>query len=62
MDCKPARLLYPSDFPGKNTGVGCHFPPPGDLPDPRMEAVSPVLQVDSLSSELLGKPFYILWK
>ena len=22
---KPARLLYPWDFPGKNTGVGCHF-------------------------------------
>ena len=21
----PARLLYPQDFPGKNTGVGCHF-------------------------------------
>ena len=20
-----ARLLYPWDFPGKNTGVGCHF-------------------------------------
>ena len=19
------RLLYPWDFPGKNTGVGCHF-------------------------------------
>ena len=22
----PARLLPPWDFPGKNTGVGCHFP------------------------------------
>ena len=21
----PTRLLCPSDFPGKNTGVGCHF-------------------------------------
>ena len=21
----PARLLYPWNFPGKNTGVGCHF-------------------------------------
>ena len=21
----PTRLLYPLDFPGKNTGVGCHF-------------------------------------
>ena len=22
---EPARLLHPWDFPGKNTGVGCHF-------------------------------------
>ena len=22
---QPIRLLYPRDFPGKNTGVGCHF-------------------------------------
>ena len=22
---KPTRLLCPGDFPGKNTGVGCHF-------------------------------------
>ena len=22
---QPARLLYPWGFPGKNTGVGCHF-------------------------------------
>ena len=45
----PTRLLCPSDFPGKNTRVGC--PPPGDLPDPRIEPTSPVsptLQVDSL--------------
>ena len=25
MDCSTARLLCPWDFPGKNTGVGCHF-------------------------------------
>ena len=25
MDCSPPRLLCPWDFPGKNTGVGCHF-------------------------------------
>ena len=23
--CEPARLLCPWNFPGKNTGVGCHF-------------------------------------
>ena len=25
MDWKPARPLCPWDFPGKSTGVGCHF-------------------------------------
>ena len=25
VDCSPARLLYPWDFPGENPGVGCHF-------------------------------------
>ena len=24
-DSSPPRLLYPWNFPGKNTGVGCHF-------------------------------------
>ena len=23
----------PWDFPGRNTGVGCHSPSPGDLPE-----------------------------
>ena len=30
----PARSLSPWDSPGKHTGVGCHVPSPGDLPDP----------------------------
>src|SRR5574337_32067 len=25
MDCSSTRLLCALDFPGKNTGVGCHF-------------------------------------
>ena len=25
MDLQPKKLLCPWDFPGKNTGVGCHF-------------------------------------
>ena len=36
---------------------GLPFPPPGDLPDPRIEPASPVLQVDSFTIESLGKPF-----
>ena len=50
---QPARLFCPWDFPGKDTGVGCHFPSPGDLPDPGIELGSPALQADALLSELL---------
>ena len=25
MDCSPPWLLCPLNFPGKNTGVACHF-------------------------------------
>ena len=41
------RVLYPWKLPGQNTGVGCHFFPPGDLPDPGIKPVS-CLTVDSL--------------
>ena len=39
----PTRILCPWGSPLKNTGVGCHFPPPWDLPDPRIESTSPAL-------------------
>ena len=35
---------------------GLPFPSPGNLPDPGIELGSPELQVDSLPSELPGKP------
>ena len=35
---------------------GLPFPSPGDLPDPRIEPMSPELQADSLPTELGGKP------
>ena len=38
---------------------GLPFPPPGDLPNPGIEAGSPALQADSLLSEPPGKPDYI---
>ena len=38
------------------SGLPC--PPPGDLPNPGIEPVSPTLQADSLLSEPLGKPKY----
>ena len=39
-----------------NTGVGCPFPSPEDLPDPGIEPGSPALQADALLSKLPGKP------
>ena len=36
------------------SGLPC--PPPGDLPDPGIEPMSPALQVDSLPTEPPGKP------
>ena len=39
---------------------GLPFPSPGDLPDPRIEAGSPALQADSLSSEPQGKPLSVI--
>ena len=43
------RLLCPWNFPGKNTGVGCHFLLQGmDLPDLGIGTASPIWQVDSL--------------
>ena len=38
-------------FPRQEYWNGLQFPPPGDLPDPGIETVSPALQADSLSSE-----------
>ena len=35
---------------------GLPLPSPGDLPDPGIEPKSPALQVDSLRTELQGKP------
>ena len=35
MDCKPARLLCPWDFPDKNTGVDCHSLLQGIFPTQR---------------------------
>ena len=48
-------LGCPWDFPGKNTGVGCHFLPRGSSPlppppgiEPMLPALSPVLKAGSL--------------
>ena len=42
MDCSPPGSSVHGDSPGKNTGDWSGFPcpPPGDLPDPRVEPTS----------------------
>ena len=50
MDCNLS-----GDFPGKNTGVDCHFLLQRNLPDPGIEPRSPTLQADARTSEPPGK-------
>ena len=57
--CDPVDYSLPGlhswGFPGKSTGVGCHFLSPGDFPHPGIEPGSPALQADALPSEPSGK-------
>ena len=55
-NCSPPGFSVHGDSPGKNTGVGSHAPPPGDLPNPEIKSRSSALQADSLPSEPPGKP------
>ena len=56
MDCSAPRLLYPWGFSRQEYWSVLPCPPPGDLPNPEIEPGSPVLQADSLPSELQGSP------
>ena len=51
------RFLYPWDFPGKNTGVGCHFLLQGIFPDPGIEPESPALTGRFFTTKPPGKPY-----
>ena len=55
MDCSPPGSSVHGTFPGKNTGMGCHSPP-GDLPDPGIEPVSPALAGGFFTAEPAGEP------
>ena len=52
----PATHLCPWGFSRQGYWGGLPSPPPEDLCNPGIEPRSPALQVDSLPSELLGKP------
>ena len=57
---RSAALQAPLSLGILQTGIleGLPFPPPGDLPDPRIEPTSLALQADSLSLSLQGRPLY----
>ena len=52
----PTRPLCPWGFSRQEYWSELPCPPPGNLPNPGIEPISPTLQVDSLSSEPPGKP------
>ena len=56
MDCSP-RTLCPWNFPGKNTGVGCHFLLQGIFLTQGSNQRLLHWQVDSLPLSHLGSPF-----
>ena len=59
MDSSPTRLLRPWDFPGKNTGVGCHFLLQEIFPTQGLNLHLLSLlhgQADSFTTEPPGKP------
>ena len=56
---KPARLLCPWDFPGKNTGVGCRFLLQGIFPTQRSNLRLLHWQVDSFPLSHQGSPYTI---
>ena len=53
---QPSRLLCPQDFPGKNTGVGCHFLLQRIFPTEGLNSCLLHWQVDSLQLSHLGSP------
>ena len=52
----PTGLLQPSDFPGKNTGVSCHFLLQGVFPTQGSKLHLLHWKADSLPLEPPGKP------
>ena len=55
---QPSKLLCPWDFPGKNTGMGCHFLPQGIFPT---QGLKPCL-FPLLHSQLGSLPLVATWE
>ena len=56
VDCSPLGSSVHEDCPGKNTGVGCHALLQGIFPTQESNPGLPHCRLDSLPSELPGKP------
>ena len=56
MDCGPQAPLS-MGFPRQEYWSGLPFPPPGDLPDPGIEPVSPALAGRFFTPEPPEKPY-----
>ena len=54
MDCSTPGSAVHGDSPAKDTAR----PPPGDLPDPKLEPRFPALEAHSLPSEPQGSPSF----
>ena len=52
----PRQAPLSIEFSRQEHRSGLPFPPPGDRPSPGIKPSSPVLQVDFLPTEPLGKP------
>ena len=55
QDCSPPDT-GPWDYPSKNTGVGCHLSPPGDVPNPDTDPASSALAGLFFTTESPGEP------
>ena len=63
LDCSPPGSSVYVIFSDKNTGMDCHFSPPGESSHPGMRSVSsmsPALQMGFLPAEPPGKPSELL--
>ena len=56
VNCSPPGFSVHGDFPGKNTGVGCHFLLQGIFPTQGLNPHLPRQQVDSSPLSHLGGP------
>ena len=58
-DYRPLGALAHGSSPREQYCSGLPFPPPGDLPDPGLEPMSPALACGFFTTELPGRPYSV---